>query len=155
VTLKSDSIEKKARHKTYMRKWRKENEKHLREYTRRYVRKNAKRIRELANARYKKNPFKKREASLRFKRKHPHYQAAHLYGISHELALSLRNGTCGICGKRGTKRKPLHVDHCHRSKKVRGSLCGRCNSALGFLKDRVDLLKNAIRYLKRNGVRAK
>lgn len=45
----------------------------------------------------------------------------------------------------------LHIDHCHISGKLRGLLCGNCNVGLGHFKDDINLLKNAIKYLKENG----
>jgi hypothetical protein len=41
----------------------------------------------------------------------------------------------------------LVVDHCHSSGEVRGLLCHNCNRALGLLKDSVDSLMRAARYL--------
>ena len=61
-----------------------------------------------------------------------------LYGIpigGYEELLKQQNGGCAICGNppNGTQRtKYLHVDHCHISNKVRGLLCGSCNSRLGW-----------------------
>src|SRR5438128_1074290 len=53
-----------------------------------------------------------------------------------------QKGLCAACGfpesridpKTG-KAKQLHVDHCHKTERVRGLLCNNCNSALGLLKD--------------------
>jgi hypothetical protein len=41
----------------------------------------------------------------------------------------------------------LAVDHCHDTENVRGFLCSRCNKALGFMRDRPDLLRAAADYL--------
>ncbi len=60
--------------------------------------------------------------------------------------LERSGGKCEICGKPFTKTP--HVDHCHESKRVRGLLCGRCNTGLGQLQHNSEVLKNAIRYLK-------
>lgn len=57
-----------------------------------------------------------------------------------------QNGLCGICHKES--KRTLVVDHCHDSKKVRGLLCNDCNIAIGFMKDDVEILKSAIKYLK-------
>lgn len=45
-----------------------------------------------------------------------------------ELA-ELQDWRCAICQKR--TERPLHVDHDHHSKKVRGLLCLNCNMKLG------------------------
>lgn len=58
---------------------------------------------------------------------------------------------CKICGKEHDptrSRGRLYVDHCHDSKKVRGLLCGGCNSALGYFEDNIETLLKAIEYLK-------
>ena len=73
------------------------------------------------------------------------------YGISveqYEQMLINQNYRCKICGSTdpGHKKKHFSVDHCHRTKKVRGLLCTSCNLALGYLKDDVTLLKSCIDY---------
>lgn len=75
------------------------------------------------------------------------------YGIDLQEYNSLlrrqRNG-CAIC--RTTKMRGrgqyFHVDHCHVTGRVRGLLCGPCNSAIGFLKDSHALAARAAEYLK-------
>lgn len=58
-------------------------------------------------------------------------------------------GKCRICSLPPTagRGKAFHVDHCHRTGKVRGLLCNYCNVALGHFKDNTEILKAAIRYL--------
>ena len=69
-----------------------------------------------------------------------------IYGLPDELAKQLANnreGVCQICGE----TKFLVVDHCHASGVVRGLLCQQCNSVLGYAKDKINVLQNAIKYL--------
>jgi hypothetical protein len=40
-----------------------------------------------------------------------------------------QGGVCAICGN-PPKKRPLHIDHNHRTGRVRGLLCYRCNRAL-------------------------
>ena len=63
----------------------------------------------------------------------------------YELMYNIRNGHCDICDN---MFEVLCIDHCHNTKKVRGLLCKRCNSSLGYLDDRLDLAENAASYLK-------
>ena len=57
-----------------------------------------------------------------------------------------QGGRCASCGD----VKALHVDHCHRSGKVRGLLCSLCNVGIGFFRDDPERLKAAIAYLNRS-----
>jgi hypothetical protein len=54
-------------------------------------------------------------------------------------------GKCAICGWAGNER--LYVDHDHRTGRVRGLLCNRCNVGLGCFRDQIDDLSRAIIYL--------
>jgi hypothetical protein len=72
-----------------------------------------------------------------------------IYGLPDEMATKLANnreGSCAIC----EETRFLVVDHCHKTGIFRGLLCQHCNSVLGYAKDNVDILKNAINYLKEN-----
>lgn len=70
----------------------------------------------------------------------------------YEKLLEAQDFGCKICGKRclETKNNVLMVDHCHKTDKVRGLLCGNCNSMLGHAKDNPTILLKAIQYLKGN-----
>lgn len=59
--------------------------------------------------------------------------------------LTDQNGVCAICLQ--PQKEKLHVDHCHTTNIVRGLLCGNCNRALGLMKDNIDFLSKAIKYL--------
>lgn len=74
------------------------------------------------------------------------------YGIdraTYETLLESQGGVCAICGnpERG-KKNHLSIDHCHDTGKVRGLLCGRCNSGIGLLNDDPELLRSALSYLR-------
>lgn len=59
-----------------------------------------------------------------------------------------QGGLCRICNKdNGSKR--LAVDHCHQTGRVRGLLCGKCNSGLGFFKDNIEIISKAINYIEK------
>lgn len=79
------------------------------------------------------------------------------YGITQkdfETMLAAQLGCCKICGEQpnltNTKHNSLSVDHCHVTGKVRGLLCDRCNKGIGLLKDDVNRLISAIKYLEEN-----
>jgi len=55
-----------------------------------------------------------------------------------------QKGKCAVCGK----KKRLVVDHNHKTGKVRGLLCDKCNSGLGLFDDNAKRLSQAINYLK-------
>ena len=47
------------------------------------------------------------------------------------------------------------LDHNHETDEIRGVLCRRCNTGLGFFKDSAILLNKAISYLKSRGTYAR
>lgn len=76
------------------------------------------------------------------------------FGISYEYFLKMRNdqnNLCKICGQ-PEERRNLSVDHCHKTGKIRGLLCSKCNTALGLFGDNVKSLLSAIEYLKSNEI---
>lgn len=59
-----------------------------------------------------------------------------------------QKGRCAICNTHQVfLKRSLSVDHCHTTGKVRGLLCGSCNSAIGLLKENTKTIENAIKYL--------
>ncbi len=78
-----------------------------------------------------------------------------VYGINLEeynIMFEKQNGVCKICNNSEMfhKNKMLCVDHDHVTGKVRGLLCQGCNTGLGNLRDSIENLENAIKYLKEN-----
>lgn len=64
-----------------------------------------------------------------------------------EMYVLLTNGgRCQICSAENSH----HIDHDHGTGRVRGLLCGTCNSGLGFFKDNVEYLESAARYIRRS-----
>ena len=77
------------------------------------------------------------------------------YGITIEQYKEMsekQNGLCAICHKPETQERKgikysLAVDHCHRTGKVRGLLCFKCNSAMGSFEKRDIPVSNIEEYL--------
>ena len=74
------------------------------------------------------------------------------YGITEEVyneMLDSQNHSCYTCGthKDDAGSKGLCIDHCHDTNAVRGLLCSPCNTALGLLKENVEVMKKLIYYV--------
>lgn len=70
-----------------------------------------------------------------------------VYGLNADEYIQLlteHDNKCRIC----KSDKRLGVDHCHKTGKVRGILCTRCNTGLGMFGDNINSLINSIEYLK-------
>lgn len=126
-----------------------------------------------ARAYYQSNPEKVKEASRKYARLNPekvkevrrrHYAKNHEqiigkrhfwklkygYGITveqYDEMLATQNGVCAICFESNPDGSRLAVDHNHTTRVIRGLLCARCNKGVGLLRERSDLLTNAMLYL--------
>ena len=112
-------------------------------------------------ARYWENPElsraanRKKAVKFRGNRKNwtRNYDLKRTYGITsaefEELKES-QGGRCAICKTDDPKGRHgvFAVDHCHKSGKIRGLLCNKCNVGLGSFRDNIESLLNAIDYLK-------
>ena len=67
----------------------------------------------------------------------------------HAQMLLDQKGVCAICHELPKGKRPLVVDHDHKTKAVRGLLCYGCNRAIHIL-DNPELLESALVYLKMN-----
>lgn len=89
--------------------------------------------------RHAENPIKRRESNWRNK-----------YGIKgfsqeqYEVMYESQAGLCMVCGREETASgRLLAVDHDHRTGMVRGLLCTKCNTTLGW----IERHPNIITYL--------
>ena len=70
------------------------------------------------------------------------------YGVTEEEVAQLikdQGGLCLLC--RGPLGAKPHVDHSHKTGRVRGILCNACNQGLGSFRDDVEVMALAIEYL--------
>lgn len=76
-----------------------------------------------------------------------------MYGVSDEQyqrMLVAQDSRCAICGRKQEDLKAsrgLAIDHDHATGKVRGLLCGKCNTAIGLFDDSTERMVAAIRYM--------
>jgi hypothetical protein len=96
----------------------------------------------------------KRDWNKRNRERFYGYALKELYGITREdydHMLQEQKGRCAICRKPpgNEPRKRLHVDHDHRTGKVRGLLCQICNMRVGTL-ETFPMVKKALAYLEKH-----
>ena len=65
-----------------------------------------------------------------------------------EKIIYAQKGQCVICKTHQSELNiRLAVDHDHRTGKIRGLLCQRCNQAIGLMNESTKILKEAVDYL--------
>ena len=99
-----------------------------------------------------------REYRKRNKELFKSYDLMKKFGITLEEyneMLEIQDGACAICGQPETRKdhrtgetRALAVDHDHATGRVRGLLCTDCNTGIGLLQDDIEILLNAVDYLK-------
>jgi len=78
------------------------------------------------------------------------------YGITLEQYNTMivnQGNRCKICNKsfiNEDKILRINIDHDHITGKIRGILCSKCNSILGYASDNITILMNAVKYLEDN-----
>lgn len=124
--------------KSYKKRYYEENRDKIKAKNARYYRDNAEKIKADVKARADADPEAVRDRLLRKKYK--------ITVEEYERMLVAQNGVCAICEKQPSKRR-LHVDHCHKTGRVRGLLCSNCNTAIGKLNDDPALMLKAASYV--------
>ncbi len=63
-----------------------------------------------------------------------------------------QGGVCAVCGESGGKLgnglTGLVLDHCHATGDARALLCGRCNAAVGLVREDVDIACALVAYVR-------
>lgn len=108
------------------------------------------------------NRERSREIVRNYQRRHPEKikrndRSHHLrstYGITleeYENLFESQGRKCAICGSpsSGGPGRNFHVDHDHKTGKVRGLLCCNCNFVVGHSLDNPEILMRAADYLNR------
>lgn len=128
--LKSNNPEYKERQNENAKKWRE---------------KNKERVKLVDRERHKKNnqdpEYRKKRRNAALKRN---------YDIDldkYAEMLKSQNGRCVICSREPYQNKNLHVDHCHKTGRVRGLLCARCNWYLATIEKDDNVIMKIIGYL--------
>lgn len=112
------------------------------------------------------NPEKVKAIQKRYRDSHPNKKRDERlkrdFGITFDQYEKMRIGQdnkCAICKNPETrsvsksgKINDLAVDHCHKTGKIRGLLCGKCNTALGLLNEDINIINNCVDYLKKEEV---
>src|ERR1035437_2791733 len=79
----------------------------------------------------------------------------HNYGLSedqYDILLQTQNGHCCTCLRTPADEhhKRLFVDHNHTTRIIRGLLCSRCNSILGYSYENPETLRTLALYLEKH-----
>lgn len=157
----ADLEKRRAYHREYQRKWAATNHEKTLEWHKEQSRKRRAREPEKCRARVRKwranNPDKRRAADRSWAAANPgkvrerswRRQGIRLAWEEFLQMLAAQDHKCAICAGPLTP-KSTHVDHCHRTGKVRGALCSRCNAGIGLLGDCPVRAANATLYLVRS-----
>lgn len=65
--------------------------------------------------------------------------------------LKKQNSCCAVCRVLFEPIEKAHIDHDHKTGKIRGLLCKKCNFAIGLLNDDPSVFIRAAKYLHCNG----
>jgi len=158
------------------RDWEKGNPKRVKEFNKRHYEQNkekylekskqwkkvnSKRVKELSKRYYKQHKVECLAQTKRWVKANPKWVKAqarkrHLrnkYNLTlkrYKKMLNEQDYKCAMknCKVKHYNKTKLHVDHNHKTGKVRGLLCFRCNRILGDVKDRINILRDCIEYLK-------
>lgn len=71
------------------------------------------------------------------------------YGMTIEQFDKLKENQNGLC-LGCYQDKPLCVDHCHKTGKIRGLLCRKCNAVIGLANEDINVVKNIVVYLEKS-----
>ena len=103
------------------------------------------------------NPNASADYSRRYRQEHPdrakNTNLQVKYGISlkeREAMPARQHNRCAICSTPFNDQCKPVLDHVHGAERVRELLCNSCNLVLGWAKDNIVVLENAIQYLRKH-----
>jgi hypothetical protein len=76
------------------------------------------------------------------------------YGVSradYNRMIKEQGGKCYICNS--VPKGHFHIDHNHENGATRALLCPSCNILIGLARENINILENAINYLKMHNLR--
>lgn len=133
--------------KEYNKTYREENKEKIKELNKKYRETHKEEIKKYRKKYEESHKIDTRKSNLKCK-----------FGMTlddYNKKLKEQKYVCAICGQKETaidsrynKIKLLAVDHNHETGQIRELLCNKCNHGLGCFKDNIDILNNAIKYLK-------
>jgi len=143
-------FDQKRYQREYFQRWNADPEFRARraEYQRTYVAANRDKLNEMKRQRYATDPAYRAKLIAATLKNDRRLQLRRKYGISLEdfdRLLAEQLGACAVCGR--IPNETLCVDHSHRTGKVRGLLCRRCNAGLGCYDDQPGFMGKAAAYL--------
>jgi len=138
------------------RKYSREHPEKAKERSKKRQREHLNEVREYSRKYYREHIDESRKWHRKYRERYPYYFAEWSCQRSYGITLEEKNrmienqeGKCLICGNEFKDSKDKHVDHCHKTNRVRGILCSHCNSGIGFFQDNVNILQKAIKYLEK------
>lgn len=139
----------------YMKGWRAKNKAHVENYQKRWRAQKVEHLKSYESARDKeaarKRGFDKYWRDPEYARRE---QYRRIYGMDDATYARFNAATtCDLCKKEvppRVQRHKLHIDHDHRTGKIRGFLCNGCNTGLGKLGDDEAGLLRALEYIRAN-----
>lgn len=140
-------LERLEKRRAAQRRYRESHKEQIKAAARRYRETNKEKISEYARRKWRTDPDHREKHRVRNRRSQRRMVFKRVYGISledYDVMFERQGGACAICKRTGVT---LCVDHCHLTGEVRGLLCIRCNSAIGFCSDDPAVLLAAAEYL--------
>jgi Recombination endonuclease VII len=141
-------LERLEKKRASRRRYRESHKEQIKAAARRYRETHKEQISEYARRKWRTDPDHREKHRVRTRRSQRKMVFKRVYGISledYDVMFERQGGACAICKRTGVT---LCVDHCHLTGEVRGLLCIRCNSAIGFCSDDPAVLLAAADYLR-------
>lgn len=139
----------------YIKEWRAANKDYVKSEHQKYYAANKEHLAKKGKEYYEANKERLKAKSRQWHRKNRDHALAvkrlYKYNLTpgaFQYLYNKQNNVCAICGSSFKSTRDTHVDHCHKTNKVRGLLCHFCNTGLGHFRDSSKYLNNAITYLK-------